>query len=65
MVISTVTLIESGLEVSTSIVNHHGPQLTKCPLVLGYSSDLLPYVGEVPNKPGVFICAGFTGHGEP
>ncbi|KAK8846880.1 hypothetical protein IAR55_005970 [Kwoniella newhampshirensis] len=33
--------------------------------VLGYSSDLLPYVGEVPDKPGVFICAGFTGHGMP
>ncbi|RSH82880.1 hypothetical protein EHS25_005870 [Saitozyma podzolica] len=33
--------------------------------VLGYSSDLLPYVGEHPDRPGVFICAGFTGHGMP
>ncbi|OCF32132.1 FAD dependent oxidoreductase superfamily protein [Kwoniella heveanensis BCC8398] len=33
--------------------------------ILGYSSDLLPYVGEVPDKPGVFMCAGFTGHGMP
>ncbi|KAK4689720.1 hypothetical protein P7C73_g393, partial [Tremellales sp. Uapishka_1] len=33
--------------------------------ILGYSSDLLPYVGEVPDRPGVFICAGFTGHGMP
>ncbi|ORY24894.1 FAD dependent oxidoreductase-domain-containing protein [Naematelia encephala] len=33
--------------------------------VLGYSADLLPYVGEVPDRPGVFICAGFTGHGMP
>ncbi|WVQ74666.1 hypothetical protein IAR50_004270 [Cryptococcus sp. DSM 104548] len=33
--------------------------------VLGYSSDLLPYVGQVPDMPGVFICAGFTGHGMP
>ncbi|WVQ84845.1 hypothetical protein IAT38_007002 [Cryptococcus sp. DSM 104549] len=33
--------------------------------VLGYSSDFLPYVGEVPDKPGVFVIAGFTGHGMP
>lgn len=33
-------------------------------IVLGYSSDLLPYVGEIPGRDGVFICAGFTGHGE-
>lgn len=31
--------------------------------MLGYSSDLLPYVGEHPDRPGIFICAGFTGHG--
>ncbi|WWC67801.1 uncharacterized protein I206_101714 [Kwoniella pini CBS 10737] len=33
--------------------------------ILGYSADLLPYVGEIPDKPGVFVCAGFTGHGMP
>ncbi|WRT64905.1 uncharacterized protein IL334_001844 [Kwoniella shivajii] len=33
--------------------------------ILGYSADLLPFVGEVPDKPGVFVCAGFTGHGMP
>ena len=32
--------------------------------VLGYSNDMLPYVGEHPERSGVFICAGFTGHGE-
>ncbi|WWC87051.1 uncharacterized protein L201_001936 [Kwoniella dendrophila CBS 6074] len=33
--------------------------------ILGYSADLLPYVGEIPDKPGMFVCAGFTGHGMP
>lgn len=32
--------------------------------VLGYSNDMLPYVGEHPERSGVFLCAGFTGHGE-
>lgn len=34
-------------------------------VVLGYSSDLLPFVGEHPSRPGVFLLAGFTGHGMP
>jgi glycine/D-amino acid oxidase-like deaminating enzyme len=33
--------------------------------VMGYSSDLVPWVGEVPGKPGIFVNAGFTGHGMP
>lgn len=33
--------------------------------IMGYAADLKPYVGEVPDKPGVFISAGFTGHGMP
>lgn len=33
--------------------------------VMGYSSDLMPWVGEMPGKPGVFVSAGFTGHGMP
>lgn len=33
--------------------------------VMGYSSDLVPHVGEVPGSPGQFICAGFSGHGMP
>ncbi|OWT36867.1 FAD dependent oxidoreductase superfamily [Cryptococcus neoformans Bt1] len=45
--------------------NEHGNVDRVWSGILGYSSDLLPYVGEVPNKPGVFICAGFTGHGMP
>jgi glycine/D-amino acid oxidase-like deaminating enzyme len=34
-------------------------------LVMGYSNDEFPYVGPVPDKPGQYICAGFTGHGMP
>lgn len=33
--------------------------------VMGYSSDLMPWVGEMPGKPGIFVTAGFTGHGMP
>jgi glycine/D-amino acid oxidase-like deaminating enzyme len=32
--------------------------------VLGYSADFKPFVGPHPEKEGVFVCAGFTGHGE-
>ena len=34
--------------------------------VMGYSSDLVPHLGEVPGRDGgVFVCAGFSGHGMP
>lgn len=32
---------------------------------MGYSNDGFPFVGPVYDKPGQFICAGFTGHGMP
>ena len=32
---------------------------------MGYSSDFMPHLGEVPDKPGQFIIAGFSGHGMP
>lgn len=35
------------------------------PTVMGYSTDHLPHVGEIPGKPGQIILAGFTGHGMP
>ncbi|EQB51303.1 FAD dependent oxidoreductase [Colletotrichum gloeosporioides Cg-14] len=33
--------------------------------IMGFSSDFMPYVGEVPAKPGQFILGGFSGHGMP
>lgn len=33
--------------------------------VMGYSADLMPWVGEVPGRQGIFVVAGFTGHGMP
>jgi glycine/D-amino acid oxidase-like deaminating enzyme len=32
---------------------------------MGYSSDGLPHVGQVPGQDGQYILAGFTGHGMP
>jgi glycine/D-amino acid oxidase-like deaminating enzyme len=32
---------------------------------MGYSSDFMPYVGEVPDRPGQMVLAGFSGHGMP
>lgn len=32
---------------------------------MGYSSDFMPHLGNVPDKPGQFIIAGFSGHGMP
>ena len=31
--------------------------------IIGWSCDNLPWVGEMPRRPGVFVCAGFNGHG--
>lgn len=33
--------------------------------IMGWTSDFMPYVGEIPGKPGQFINAGFSGHGMP
>ncbi|KAM0559771.1 hypothetical protein ACHAPJ_004295 [Fusarium lateritium] len=33
--------------------------------IMGYSTDSLPHVGEVPGRDGVFVIAGFNGHGMP
>ncbi|CAF1222387.1 unnamed protein product [Rotaria sordida] len=33
--------------------------------ILGYSSDLLPFVGELPDQSNGYIIAGFNGHGMP
>lgn len=31
--------------------------------IMGATADGLPYVGAVPNNRGLYICAGFNGHG--
>ena len=33
--------------------------------IMGFSRDEHPFVGPVPSRPGVFISAGYTGHGMP
>ncbi|KAK6440540.1 hypothetical protein LTR95_003229 [Oleoguttula sp. CCFEE 5521] len=33
--------------------------------IMGFSRDDVPWVGPVPGRPGLFIAAGFTGHGMP
>ena len=38
---------------------------TNIKAVMGYSSDGLPHVGQVPGQDGQYILAGFTGHGMP
>jgi glycine/D-amino acid oxidase-like deaminating enzyme len=32
---------------------------------MGFSSDFMPYLGDVPDKPGQLVLAGFSGHGMP
>ncbi|KAK6851478.1 oxidoreductase OrdL [Apiospora arundinis] len=31
--------------------------------VMGLSKDLLPFAGELPGKPGQYLCGGYHGHG--
>ena len=33
--------------------------------IMGFSRDEHPWVGPVTDKPGLYIAAGFTGHGMP
>ncbi|KAK4031214.1 FAD dependent oxidoreductase [Parachaetomium inaequale] len=33
--------------------------------IMGYSADSLPHVGAAPGRDGVFVLAGFHGHGMP
>lgn len=33
--------------------------------IMGWTSDSMPYIGEVPGKKGQYIAAGFNGHGMP
>lgn len=33
--------------------------------IMGYSADSLPHVGAAPGREGVFVLAGFNGHGMP
>lgn len=33
--------------------------------IMGWSADFMPFVGAVPDRPGQFIMAGFSGHGMP
>lgn len=32
---------------------------------MAFSSDFMPYIGHVPDKPGQMVMAGFSGHGMP
>ena len=31
--------------------------------VVGYTEDQLPFVGEVPGRPGLWVSGGYSGHG--
>jgi glycine/D-amino acid oxidase-like deaminating enzyme len=33
--------------------------------IMGFSRDVAPWVGQVPKQKGLWICAGYTGHGMP
>ncbi|KAK8169341.1 FAD dependent oxidoreductase-domain-containing protein [Phyllosticta citrichinensis] len=33
--------------------------------IMGFTSDFMPHIGSVPNKPNQFIMGGFNGHGMP
>jgi glycine/D-amino acid oxidase-like deaminating enzyme len=33
--------------------------------IMGFSKDNAPWVGQVPQRKGIWVCAGYTGHGMP
>lgn len=58
-----VDLVWSGGEWFCSVTSGNSQCSWLSISVLGYSSDFLPYIGPHPDRKGVFVCAGFTGHG--
>ncbi|OAL38147.1 hypothetical protein AYO20_02599 [Fonsecaea nubica] len=60
---------ESSLSPSPSHTHTHSHGDDLLPLaaswtgIIGHSSDGHPWIGPVPDHPGVFVCAGYTGHG--
>lgn len=41
----------------------NGERLMEWTGSMGYTKDREPIIGEVPDQKGLFICAGFNGHG--
>merc|ERR1711881_15838 len=33
--------------------------------IMGFSRDSAPWVGQLPGESGLWVCAGYTGHGMP
>jgi gamma-glutamylputrescine oxidase len=31
--------------------------------IVGYTDDLMPFIAEVPDMPGVYAAGGYSGHG--
>ena len=57
--------LKSGLEVRLCTKHRIDQHRTDTPAVMGYSDDGFPYVGDVPNRAGQYVLAGFSGHGMP
>jgi hypothetical protein len=49
----------SGLEVGSLSSFNCTLAVAKLVLVMGYTSDSMPHVGDVPEKPGKYILGGF------
>ena len=42
----------------------NGQTLQEWTGIMGYTPDKQPLIGEAPDQEGLWICAGFNGHGE-
>lgn len=42
----------------------NGETLQEWTGIMGYTVDKQPVIGEAPGQEGLWICAGFNGHGE-
>ena len=60
-----LSLMRSGPEVRSSFYHTLQVHVLIVGVVMGYTSDGFPFVGDVPGKPGQYVCAGFSGHGMP
>jgi glycine/D-amino acid oxidase-like deaminating enzyme len=55
--------IQTAIEAGVRALGSAAPVTHRWAGTMGFTPDGLPLVGEVASRPGVYLCAGYTGHG--
>ena len=55
--------IQAAIEAGVRALDSAAPVTHRWSGTMGFTPDGLPLVGEIASRPGVYLCAGYTGHG--